>query len=34
MLLVKAGGKTKICKLDVTASIKENVVWFDITRIL
>ena len=28
MLRVEAGGKTKICKFDVAASVEEDVVWF------
>lgn len=30
MLLVKAGGKAEVSKLDVTSAIKKDVVWFNI----
>jgi len=34
VLLVETGGKTKVSKLDMPATIKEDVVWFDVTGIV
>lgn len=31
MELVEAGGQAEICQLDVAASVKQDIVWLDVS---